>query len=282
MQAKLDGSIPEVLIDIHEIQNKTHNTCTVLIDLLKRNNIEYEIKALPIGDIILPFSIVIERKTFSDFVNTLKGSSSGVLRLEQQIQNMIETYNNPVLLIENGLSLIKSPIEKCIYVPVKRISKNKQVIFITRRVNMRPNAYDGLISKFKEMGVTVIETFDAVHAAYTIFSILKNIMKAKQSGDSEIKIDNLLFSTKGEARVPIIRSRPKLMDIPDFQEFFLAGLPLINRQRAKAILTKFGNPLEAIKNIDKWQEIPGIGKKIIREVKKIIHTEYKRRDNSEA
>lgn len=274
MQSTLDGRIPIIVIDTHEIQNKKHNTCTVLVGLLKKNNIDYVIKTLPVGDILLPFGIVIERKTFSDFVSSLKGTSSGVLRLETQIQNMIETYTHPILLIENGLSLIKSPIEKCIYVPIKKITKKSQTVFITRKINMSPIAYDNLLLRFKDMGITVVEAYDAVHAAYIVFSLLKSILKAKNENLSEVKIKDIIFPIRKDTGVPIIRGRPKLMEIKDLQEFFLAGLPLINKHRAKAILSKFNNPINAINNIDQWQEIHGIGKKIIKEIKKILFTEY--------
>ncbi len=279
MQSTLDGKIPLVVIDIHETKGKSANTSKILMNMLDRENIEYRVDSLPIGDILLPHGIIIERKTFSDFVNSLKGSTTGVLRLENQIHNMLETYKHPILLIEDGLSIRKDPLSQCVYVPLKRYPRGKNTyVTIERRVNLNPRHYDGLLRKFEKMGVHIIQTFNAKHAAIIIFNMIKGILSTDEKSED---VTNLLLKTSTKETVPIIRSRPKLMDLADFQEFFLAGLPMINTKRARLILNKFKTPIEALNRVNEWEKIPTVGKKIVKEVTKVLFTEYSRNDNNE-
>ncbi|MGQ4832989.1 MAG: ERCC4 domain-containing protein [Candidatus Asgardarchaeia archaeon] len=274
MQSTLDGKVPLVVIDIHETKGKSANASKILIDMLSRENIEYRIDALPIGDILLPHGIIVERKTFSDFVNSLKGSTTGVLRLENQISSMIEAYKHPILLIEDGLAIRKDPLGQCVYVPIKRYPRGKNTfVTIERKISLNPRHYNGLIRKFENMGVHVIQTFNAKHAAIVLFNMIKGILSKKEKSED---VTELLFSTSTKESIPIIRSRPKLMDIADFQEFFLAGLPMINTKRAQLILRAFKTPIDALKRIDEWEKIPTVGKKIVKEVKKVLFTEYSR------
>ncbi len=272
MQSTLDGKIPYAVIDIHETKGRKQNAPKLLMKYLDEAGIHYTIQSLPIGDILFPKGIVIERKTFMDLINTLKGSDTGVLRLEEQLENMIREYPNPILLIEDALSVRKSPLEKCVYVIVKKIPRGKNVYMtIERKIMFNPNSYEGLLERIREMGVRVIETYDARHAGLLLFNLVKSLVT--DLDDFEL---NKFFFKEAKESVPRIRGRPKIHTIADKQEFFMAGLPLVNKKRAELILQKFGNPYNAITNIDSWETIPTIGKKITKEVKKILFSEYKK------
>ena len=273
MQSTLDGKVPVVVIDTHEVKVSGNNASKILASLLDKENIEYRVDTLPIGDIVMPRGVIIERKTFSDFINSLKGDMTGVLRLENQIKSMIETYSTPILLIEDALAIRKDPLNKCIYMPIRRYQKGKNIyVTIERKIKFNPKYYDSLLQKFKKMGISIIETFDSWHAAIVLLNILKSLIGKENTEEETISFSN------NEPAVPIIRGKPKLMETPDEQEFFLAGLPLINIKRARLILNKFKNPINALNNIDSWEKIPTIGKRIVREVKKVLYTEYKRCD----
>ncbi len=258
MQSDLNGNVPRVIIDVHELKGKRINAVKILMTLLDNENIPYVVQALPVGDILASGGIVVERKTVSDLVNTLKGSSNGVLRFQQQMRQISENYDHPYLLLENILAIREDPRNRCIYVPFKSTMKSGGRIYFTveQRINIHPSSLRGLLEKAREMGITILEGFDAVHSAGLLFNIIKNEDK-KQSQS-----------------LPSIRSRKKINTMADEQEFFLAGLPKINTSRARQILQKYGTPLNALNHVDEWREITGIGPKIVEAVMKVLNTEY--------
>jgi len=69
-----------------------------LIDLLKqkKDTINYETKALDIGDVIVSEDVAIERKTGSDFITSIIDG-----RLFEQMLRLLDTYPNPVLILES-------------------------------------------------------------------------------------------------------------------------------------------------------------------------------------
>ncbi len=259
MQSDLEGNVPRVIIDVHELKGKRVNAVKILMDLLENENIPYVIQALPVGDILASGGIVIERKTVQDLVNTLKGSSNGVLRFQQQMRQISENYSHPYLLIENILAIREDPRNRCIYVPFKTTKKSGGRIYFTveQRINIHPSSLRGLLEKAKDMGITILEGFDAVHSAGLLFSLIKN-EERKQSSTS----------------LPSIRSRKKINTMSDEQEFFLSGLPKINTSRARQILMTFKTPLNALNHVDEWREINGIGPKIVESVMQVLNSEY--------
>ena len=68
---------------------------TELTDRIEASGVLIDVKTLPIGDYIISERVCIERKTVSDFENSI---ISG--RLFDQITRMKETYKSPILLIE--------------------------------------------------------------------------------------------------------------------------------------------------------------------------------------
>ena len=71
---------------------------TRLIKLLekKQDTISYETKALDVGDIIVSEDVAIERKTGSDFIASIIDG-----RLFEQMLRLLDTYPNPVLILES-------------------------------------------------------------------------------------------------------------------------------------------------------------------------------------
>lgn len=261
LQATLFGEVPSIVIDVHETRSES-GAANILIKVLEKNNITYRVDHLPIGDYLLPNETVIERKTVMDLIHTLKGSQKGLPRLEKQIESMSEKYSNPILVIEGGLAIRKDPINKCIYVPIKRTTKNHlHYIVVEKKIRFSPKAYEALKQETEKQGVTVVETFDALHTALFIYQKLKDILGKEKE-------------RKRRKQVPIIRLKPKLSSVSQQQIFFLAGLPGISTVRAQKILEVFKTPMKAIQNVDKWKQLRGIGPQTIKEIKKILYTEY--------
>jgi len=261
LQATLFGEVPSIIIDTHETRSEG-GTANILIKILEKERITYRIEHLPIGDYLLPNETVVERKTVMDLIHTLKGSQKGIPRLEKQMEAMAEKYSNPILVIEGGLAVRKDPINKCIYVPIKRTSKNHlHYIVVEKKVKFSPKAYEALKQEAEQRGIMVVETFDALHTALFIYQKLKDILGKKEE-------------KKARRQIPIIRLKPKLSSISQQQIFFLAGLPSISTVRAQKILEVFKTPIKAIQNVDKWKQLKGIGPQTIKEIRKILYTEY--------
>jgi ERCC4-type nuclease len=63
--------------------------------------------------------------------------------------------------------------------------------------------------------------------------------------------------------------RPKASQ-DDLQLFFLASLPGVGNEKARALLEFYGTPLRALNAWDKWEEVEGFGKKTIERVGNVI------------
>jgi ERCC4-type nuclease len=126
MQSDLFGNVPEIVIDIHETGGKRMNAVKHLMSMLDKEQITYTVEKIPIGDILGTDGIAIERKTVSDLVNTLKGSSSGVPRLTKQMDALLQ-YEKPYLLIENILSIRRDPMKRCVYIPFSSYHDNQRL-----------------------------------------------------------------------------------------------------------------------------------------------------------
>ncbi len=261
MQMDLFGNVPEVVIDVHETGGKRPNAVKHLMTMLDKEKIQYTVQKIPIGDVLGPNGIAIERKTVSDLVNTLKGSASGVPRFAKQMEGLHE-YEKPYLLIENHLAIRRDPMKGCIYVPFKtRQTKGKPYVVTMERVSyIHPSSLDSLVESVREQGIEVISGFNALHSAGLLFGILK------KEDDKD--------GTSKEKRLPVIRTRKGLDSVADEQEFFVAGFPSVNVVRARSLLEKFGSPLEVITRTDEWTKVPGIGPKTVQSARKVLYTDY--------
>ncbi len=266
MQADLFGNVPEIVIDVHETRGKKQNAVKHLMRLLDQERVTYTVEQIPIGDILGPDDIVIERKTVSDLVHTLQGSSTGVPRLTRQLEGLLE-YKRPYLLIENILSIRRDPVKGCIYIPMKsRPTKGKPYVVTMELVSrIHPSSLDSLIQSIRDRGIEIIEGYNAVHSAGLLLSILV----------PDVRPD----MRKGE-RLPVIRTRKTRDTLADEQEFFLAGLPGVNVVRARSILSGFHSPIEALNRTEDWIQIPGIGPKTVTSVRRILFSDYPRGEDS--
>lgn len=259
MQTDLFGNVPEIVIDIHETTGKRMNSVKHLISMLEKNEINYVIQKIPVGDILGVEGIAIERKTVNDFVNTLKGSSAGVPRLRRQMEALVQ-YEKPYLLIEDFLAIRRDPSRGCVYVPFSS-KKTKKGYFVTleRASFIHPSSLDALVENIREMGIEILEGFNALHSAGILFGVL---------------VDEPGKERREGQRLPTIRTRKGLETMSDEQEFFIAGFPGVNVVRAKMLLEEFGSPIETITRLDEWTKVSGIGPKTTSSAKKMLYTDY--------
>ena len=66
-----------------------------VMDKLHELDTEIEKKQLPVGDFILSDRVCVERKTVSDFLQSLIDG-----RLFEQVKNMIENFEAPIIIVE--------------------------------------------------------------------------------------------------------------------------------------------------------------------------------------
>jgi ERCC4-type nuclease len=267
MQMDLFGNVPQIVIDVHETTGKGMNSIKHLMSMLDKAGITYTIEKIPIGDVLGMEGIAIERKTVSDLVGTLKGSSSGVPRLTKQL-DALEGYDRPFVLIENLLAIRRDPLKKCVYIPFSSKQSGKGYFVTMERASfIHPSSLDALIQSIKDRGIEVIEGYNALHSAGLLYGILVGREGSKD--------------TKGQ-RLPVIRTRKGLDSVADEQEFFIAGLPGINVVRARGLLERFKTPFDAITKIDEWGQVQGIGPKTVASAKKTLYTTYEPKDEAES
>lgn len=85
-----------------------------------------------------------------------------------------------------------------------------------------------------------------------------------------------------EKRTPVVHPVKKNETLADAQIFFMASLPNIGREKAVSLLSSYQSPLNALVNVDQWsKDVHGLGPKITRKVKNVIHKPYKEKKKSE-
>jgi Fanconi anemia group M protein len=83
----------EVVVDQRELDS------TIARDLSTRDGIETRLETLAVGDYVLSDRAVVERKTVSDFLDTLTGGDRSMF---EQVGDAARSYGRPVVIIEGG------------------------------------------------------------------------------------------------------------------------------------------------------------------------------------
>ena len=79
-----------------------------------------------------------------------------------------------------------------------------------------------------------------------------------------------------EKRTPAVHAVKRTETLSDAQIFFMASLPRIGHEKARAILKFYQTPMNALTNVDYWaKEVHGLGLIISRKVKKVLNTAHK-------
>ena len=80
-----------------------------------------------------------------------------------------------------------------------------------------------------------------------------------------------------EKRIPVVHPVKKVETLAEAQIFFMASLPNIGREKAIALLKSYQAPLNALINVDQWpKDVHGLGPKITKKVKRVIHEPYEK------
>lgn len=112
-----------------------------------------------------------------------------------------------------------------------------------------------------------------------IFSLMKGGINLIQTTKYQDTVNFLYVASRQEQivekRVPVIHPIKKLDSLERAQLFFMASLPNIGYEKANLILKKYGTPLNALINVDRWsREIKGLGPIITKKCKEVLTTPY--------
>ena len=114
-----------------------------------------------------------------------------------------------------------------------------------------------------------------------MFAIAKQGIYMIHTNSYKETIDFLYTAAKQEQivekRIPVVHPVKKLETLAEAQIFFLASLPNIGREKAIALLKSYQAPLNALINVDQWpKDVHGLGPKITKKVKQVIHKPYEK------
>ena len=197
-----------------------------ILEYFKQYDCEVQKKMLLCADFLVSDRVCIERKTVKDFVQSITDK-----RLFQQLSNMKENFERPLLIIEGKESLYGT---------------------------LQPNVIRGALSSIAiDLGIPIIWTMDIADTAGMIYWIANR--------------EQML-----EKRPIALRNKKVPKKLKEMQEYFVSSLPDISNVRAKALLKHFKSPHAILEADEKeLQKVKGIGKKLAKNIKKVLETNYK-------
>ncbi|MCD6538399.1 hypothetical protein J7L18_07320 [Candidatus Bathyarchaeota archaeon] len=112
-----------------------------------------------------------------------------------------------------------------------------------------------------------------------MFTLAKHGINMIHTTNYKETIDFLYTSARQEQivekRVPAVHPVKKMETLAEAQIFFLSSLPNIGREKAISLLESFDTPFNALANLERWaREIHGLGPKIVKKVREVLHTPY--------
>ena len=159
---------PKIILDIHEKNSLVPAFLTEL-------QCELITKSLEVGDYLIN-NIIIERKTFQDFVSSMLSK-----RLIEQLKNM-QQYEKKIMIIEG--------------------EQNRDM---AKESKLNPNAIKGMIlSTSLDFNIPIIRTKNEEETAIYLFLLAKRQLKARQ----EITLHSRIPKTKEEQKKYILESFP--------------------------------------------------------------------------
>ena len=116
-----------------------------------------------------------------------------------------------------------------------------------------------------------------------MFALAKQGINLMHTNSYKETVDFLYTAAKQEQivekRSPVVHPVKKHDTLADAQIFFMASLPNIGREKAVSLLNSYQCPLNALVNVDQWsKDVHGLGPKITKKVKKVIHKTYGKSD----
>ena len=205
-----------------------------LIEICKREKIEYEKVWLEIGDYIVG-DCCIEAKSSADFLQSIRNN-----RIFNQLDNMDRAYNKNIILIYGDLDYALSYL--------KRTQHNT----ITWRNKLKKMFVGALTSIALHTDVKPVWVDSYRTAAHIIAATTEHI-------DKELIIHKEL---------------PKKIKTDDVRVDILSEIKGVSVEKAKALLKTFGNIAElSMSNVEEIITHKGVGKKTAENILKALNSE---------
>jgi Fanconi anemia group M protein len=146
-----EDEVVEVVVDQRELDSH------IARDLSTREGLRTRLETLEVGDYVLSDRVVVERKTVTDFLDTLLGSDRSLFA---QLKDAARHYARPVVIIEGG--------------------------GLYEERNVHPNAIRGaLASMAVDFGASVMQTADEDGTADLLETIAR---REQESSDREVSV----------------------------------------------------------------------------------------------
>ncbi|MHA1109969.1 MAG: DEAD/DEAH box helicase [Promethearchaeota archaeon] len=162
-----DSTNPVIIVDTRETQS-------AVVRQLALKKIDVVLKTLPVGDYILSENVGVERKTDSDFVDSLKDG-----RLFNELHNLSQNFFIPILILEGN------PINQSGYSKAALLGALASIV-----INMR---------------ISVMYTDSPGNTADLLEALLKKVHQDKKSSK---KVYTKKTSTEAEAQEQIVSGIP--------------------------------------------------------------------------
>ena len=119
-----------------------------------------------------------------------------------------------------------------------------------------------------------------------MFALAKQGINLMHTNSYKETVDFLYTAAKQEQivekRSAVVHAVKKHDTLADAQIFFMASLPNIGREKAVSLLNSYQCPLNALVNVDQWsKDVHGLGPKITKKVKDVIHKTYEETEDKQ-
>lgn len=222
MQIKIDTREKDLFIKLSNIIKTDINL----------KEIQLISETLLVGDVILfdeinqKDIIIIERKSINDLLSSIKDG-----RYEEQSYrlNGIDHHNHNIIYLIEG--------------SINNYTKDKQTI------------YSAMFSLFFYKGFSVLRSLNMDETAIIICNMIYKLEKEKQHNkmpyykDCQLSIDCEQFSDKNYINL-VKKCKKDNITIDNIDEIMLCQIPGVSSVAATAIIAKFGNILELIKEFE--------------------------------
>jgi ERCC4-type nuclease len=195
-------------------------------------------------------------------------------------------------LVERGVNVKTELLEKGDYIlsdqcAVERKTVNDFVYTLTRRylfeqIFTLKDAYPKSLLVL-EGYMPIIYKYSNIQPSAVwgaMFNLAKNGVPIINTASYKETIDFLYTAARQEQivekRSPTVHACKKCETLSDSQVYFIASLPSIGGEKAKAILDAYQTPMNAFINVDDWSKaVQGLGPVITSKVKEVLSTPYK-------
>ncbi|MFX1279492.1 MAG: DEAD/DEAH box helicase [Promethearchaeota archaeon] len=176
-------------------------TASAVVRNLSLMGVNLKLEQLSVGDYVISERVGIERKSSQDFTDSIKDG-----RLFNELKNLTDSYEKPILILEED--------------PFENSSLNENAI------------YGAISSIILNLGVTIYKTKDAKETAMFLYQLAKK-EQSDSSSSLKLRFDKAPIETSrlleyviaGIPGVNALRAKNLLKEFETLQNIFLADIP---------------------------------------------------------